>query len=111
MAYRSRHLTIKLPEADWENVRDISNVQGETLSTTGWKLIQRGIQDMEKELGSSTPVTVRIHRLSDKVKARASLEKELKDAQDTLMQQNIANKDKLLDEARALAEQAGIDLG
>lgn len=111
MAYRNRYLTVKLPEADWEGVRDIANLQGETLSTAGWKLIQRGVEGYEKEMGSSTPLQVRIHRLNQRVKKAATEEQLLKDAYTMITQREEGiEREALLKEIHGLAEEAKVNL-
>ena len=111
MAYRNRYLTVKLPEADWESIRDIANLQGQTLSTAGWNLIQRGIEGYEKEMGSSTPIQVQIHRLAEEIKGEATEEQRLKEAHALIMQRKEGPKrDKFLERIHKLAKKVGIDL-
>jgi len=108
MAYRDKYLSIRLPEADWENVRDIGNVWGESLSEAGWRLIQRGVEAVEKEMGSKTPTRVKVHRLKQRVKERANLEKDILDTYQTINEGQPVNKEHLLAELKALADETGV---
>ena len=110
MAYRNKYITIKLPEADWESVRDIANLQGETLSTAGWNLIQRGVEGYEKEMGSSTPVRVQMRRLHNAVNARASLKKEMESTLQMITQEGGPEQEEQIKKVHDLAEKAGVNL-
>jgi len=110
MAYRNRYLSTRLSEADWQNVIDIANVWGETPSTAAMKLIERGIEEIEKEMGSATPLRVRIHRLQETVKQRKNLRQELQDTLNMIREEKCDNQEGLIAQVVALADQANINL-
>jgi len=110
MAYRNKYLSTRLPEADWQNVLDLANIWGETPSTAAMKLIQRGVEEIEKEMGSATPLRVRIHRLQERVKQRKNLRQELQDTLNMVREEKHAEREDLIAQVTALAEQADIDL-
>jgi hypothetical protein len=107
VAARTKHIHSTVTPQTYEAIMDAANVFSESLSLTVDKLVQRGLESLEEELGSNTPVYIRLARLDRELKRQMSTQDNLRE--------NYALARKLGDEERqkkleTLASSLGIEL-
>ena len=71
---RTKYITTQVTEETWAAIADAANFWGESLSKATDRLVQRGLMSLNTELGSKTPVHIRLARIEEELKLQESRE-------------------------------------
>jgi hypothetical protein len=107
MAARSKYITTTVDEETWRGVIDAGNLWGDSISLATYKLIQRGISSLDKELGSKTPVHITLSRIDQDLKTKMSTKQTISNSY-RLAQE--LNDEEAIAKIRDVAERLGIEL-
>lgn len=64
MSKRIKHISTTVDEDTWNGVMDAGNLWGESIASATFRLVQRGLLSLDKELGSKTPIHIKISRIN-----------------------------------------------
>jgi len=107
MAARSKYITTTVDEETWRGVIDAANLYGDSISLTAYKLIQRGISSLDKELGSTTPAHIKISRIDQTLKTKMSVKQAV--ASSYRLAQELHDEEAVI-QIKEVAEELGIKL-
>lgn len=69
---RNKYVTTQVDEDVWQSVVDAANLWGESISKATYRLVQRGLISLDKELDSKTPDHIRVNRISQDLNTKMS---------------------------------------
>ena len=67
---RNKYVTTQVDEEVWQSIIDAANLWGESISKATYKLVQRGIISLDKDLGSKTPDHIRVSRITQNLNTK-----------------------------------------
>jgi hypothetical protein len=104
---RKMHISTQVSEETWEAVKDVGNLFGESISKAADRLIQRGLISLDRELGSSTPVYVRLARIEEELRLMESGEQRVANSYQRASKLGVYDKVK---EIEGIGKELGIDI-
>jgi len=69
---RNKYVTTQVEEDTFRGIIDAANLWGDSISMATFKLVQRGLMSLDSELGSKTPLHIRVNRINQALSNKMS---------------------------------------
>jgi hypothetical protein len=74
---RNKYVTTQVEEETFRGIIDAANLWGDSISMAAFKLIQRGLMSLDTELGSKTPLHIKVNRISQTLSNKMSTKQKI----------------------------------